>query len=247
MTTALRAEQLAVAYERRSVFANVDLSLLGSRFVALVGPNGGGKSSLLRVLAGVQQATAGQVVREGKVALIAPVGDPPGDLCAFDLAAYGLSAKRRFWQWGLNPEDERRIHAALAQCMLDDRHADPLGCLSAGEMQRAWIAAALAARADVLLIDEPTTHLDLRFQLEVLETLVRLARSGVSVVAAIHDLTLAARFADDVALLANGALVCGPPEEVLEPQALEQAFGVPVSTHRHPQDGYLICLPTLTK
>lgn len=241
----LRGEHLAVTYGSRSVFEGVDISLEPGRFVALIGPNGGGKSSLLRVLAGVQQPSAGRVTRAGKAALIAPTLDPPGDLSPFDLAGYGLCAERPFWRWGLAPSDEQRIHAALVQCELEDRHGEPMGALSAGEVQRAWIAAALAAQADILIIDEPTTHLDLRFALEVLETLVRLARSGAAVVAAIHDLTLAARFADSVALLACGELVAGPPEEVLEAQALERAYGVPVSTHRHPRDGYLICLPSL--
>jgi len=94
----------------------------------------------------------------------------------------------------------------------------------------------------VLLIDEPTTHLDLRYQLEALRTLKTLARGGAAVMVAIHDLTLAARFADRIALLAEGALVTGAPEEVLQPAALSRAFGVEVSTHRDPE-GNLICTP----
>jgi ABC-type cobalamin/Fe3+-siderophores transport system ATPase subunit len=239
----LRGEQLAVAYGDRIVFAALDVTVPRSRLVALIGPNGSGKSSLLRVLAGAQKPTCGRVMRSGKVALIAPTLDPPGDLTPFDLAAYGIAAHLPFWQWTLGPEDEHRILDALSRCNLRERYADPLGTLSAGEVQRAWIATALATRADVLLIDEPTTHLDLRFQIEVLKTLDELTESGVSVVAAIHDLTLAARFSDQIALITHGALHLGPPEEVLEAQTLSHAYGIDVFTHRHPRDGYLICLP----
>ncbi len=242
--TMLRGERLTVAYGARPVFEALDIAILPGRFVALIGPNGGGKSSLLRVLAGVQKPTGGRVARTGKVALIAPTTDPPGDLTAFDLAAYGLAANRRFWQWTLAPNDERRIRTALDRCNLAERYEDPIASMSAGEVQRAWIATALATCADALLIDEPTTHLDMRFQIEILKTLQELTRSGVSVVAAVHDLTLAARFADDIALLANGALTMGPPDEVLEARALSDAYGIAVSTHRHPREGYLICLPT---
>lgn len=244
MTTLLRGEKLGVAYGARAVFEDLDLAIRPGRFLALIGPNGSGKSSLLRVLAGVQRPSAGRVTRHCKAALIAPAVDPPGDLTPFDLAAYGLAANRRFWQWTLTPNDEQRIHAALARCNLAERHDDALARMSAGEVQRAWIATALATCADVLLIDEPTTHLDMRFQIEVLRTLDSLTESGVSVVAAIHDLTLAARFADDVALIAGGQLTMGPPDEVLEAGALSRAYGVAVSTHRHPEQGYLICLPS---
>lgn len=240
----LRGEDLGIDYGARSVFSRIDISLAGGRFMALIGPNGSGKSSLLRILAGAQQPTRGRVSRSGRVALIAPSGDPPGDLTPLDLASYGLSARRRFWQWSLSVADEQRIRDALMRADIADRADDPMTSLSAGEVQRAWIAAALATAPDVLLVDEPTTHLDLRFQVEILQTLAALAQSGVAVVAAIHDLTLAARFADDVALIANGKLQTGPADEVLESTTLSDAFGITVATHRHPQHGYLICLPS---
>ena len=242
--TLVRGRGLCVSYGARTVFAGVDVELRRNRFVALIGPNGGGKSSLLRVLAGIQRPVAGQLERAGRVALIAPSVDPPGDLTPLDLAGYGLAVRRPFWRWALPPDEELRIREALARCNLAERGDDPVGALSAGEVQRAWIAAALVTAPDVLLVDEPTTHLDLRYQVEILQTLVALTRSGVSVVAALHDLTQASRFADDVALLAHGAMQVGPPDELLEPSALSHAFGVDVSTHRHPDEGYLICLPS---
>jgi ABC-type cobalamin/Fe3+-siderophores transport system ATPase subunit len=240
----LRGEDLEITYGARTVFSGLNITLTGGRVVALIGPNGSGKSSLLRVLGGAQQPTHGRVIRNGKVALIAPSGDPPGDLTPLDLASYGLSSRRQFWQWSLSVSEEQHVRDALVRANIADRADDPMTSLSAGEVQRAWIAAALATAPDVLLVDEPTTHLDLRFQVEILQTLGALAASGVAVVAAIHDLTLAARFADDVALIANGKLQTGPPDEVLEPTTLSEAFGITVGTHRHPQQGYLICLPS---
>lgn len=240
----LRGEDLEITYGVRTVFSGLNISLFGGKMVALIGPNGSGKSSLLRVLGGAQQPARGRVSSNGKVALIAPSGDPPGDLTPLDLASYGLSSRRRFWQWSLSVPEEQQIRDALARANIADRADDPMTSLSAGEVQRAWIAAALATAPDVLLVDEPTTHLDLRFQVEIFQTLGALAASGVAVIAAIHDLTLAARFADEVALIANGKLQTGPPDEVLESTTLSEAFGITVGTHRHPQHGYLICLPT---
>lgn len=241
---AVHGEHLTVAYGARRVFESIEIALQPGRFTALIGPNGSGKSSLLRVLGGVQAPTSGRVTSFGKVALLAPTLDPPGDLTPFDLAAYGLSVHRRFWQWALPPQDVQRILDALARCNLKDRSGEPLATLSAGEVQRAWIAAALASAANVLLIDEPTTHLDLRFQVEVLRMLRTLTKSGIAIMAAIHDVTLAARFADDIALIANGTLAVAPPDELLESTALTEAFGIAVSTHRHPDQGYLVCLPS---
>ena len=243
MSAVLAGHGLGVSYGARRVFEHLDIAVPRGRFLALVGPNGSGKSSLLRVLAGAQRPSSGRVTREGSVALIAPTGDPPGDLTPLDLAGYGLAARRGFWQWSLPRSDEQRVRSALARCNIEDRADEPVSSLSAGEVQRSWIAAALATAPDVLLIDEPTTHLDLRFQVEMLQTLASLAVSRISVVAAIHDLTLAARFADDVALIAHGSLDIGPPDEILESSALSAAFSVGVSTHRHPNQGYLICLP----
>lgn len=243
MTGVIQAHGVCIRYGARRVLDDVDIAIAPGRFVAMIGPNGGGKSSLLRVLAGTQAPDVGEVVRAGNISLVAPTGDPPGDLTPFDLAGYGLAARRKFWQWSLGAGDELRVRDALARCELADRADDPIALLSAGEVQRVWIAAALATAPDLLLVDEPTTHLDLRYQLAVLQTLHELTRSGVAVIAAIHDLTLAGRFADAVALVAGQRLQCGPPDEILESKALSEAFGVAVTTHRHPHDGYLVCLP----
>lgn len=243
MTVAASAAGVSVRYGRRTIFTGVSLTLPPGTFTAIVGPNGSGKSSLLRVLARVQRPDAGSVSAAEGVALVASAVSPPPDVSPRELADYGLALRRPWWRLRPSADDEAAASAALARTGLADRADDPVAQLSAGEVQRAWIAAALATSARTLLIDEPTTHLDLRYQVEILETLRALTVSGVAIAAAIHDLTLAARFAGTIALLADGTLVSGPPLEVLEPAALRRAFGVAVSVHRHPDDGYLVCLP----
>jgi iron complex transport system ATP-binding protein len=243
MTAIAAVDGVCVRYGRRTIFSGVSLALPPGSFTAIVGPNGSGKSSLLRVIARVQRPDAGSVSAADGVALVVSTVNPPSDVTPRELADYGLALRRPWWRLRPTPSDEIAVAAALARTGLDDRADDPVAQLSAGEVQRAWVAAALATSARTLLIDEPTTHLDLRYQVEILETLRSLTATGVAVAAAIHDLTLAARFADTIALLAGGALKSGAPLEVLEPEVLRRAFGTGVSVHRHPDDGYLVCLP----
>ncbi|MBC5804748.1 MAG: hypothetical protein DLM53_08560 [Candidatus Eremiobacter antarcticus] len=241
---ALRGQRLRVAYDGRLVFHEVDIAIPRGHLVALIGPNGSGKSSLLRVLAGVQKPASGVVDALSRVALIVPADAPPGDLTPTDLAGYACSVKRKWWQWSLPPHERRLIERALGRCRLEDRANEPVWRLSAGEVQRAWMAAALACSAETLLIDEPTTHLDLRFQMEILRTLRELAGCGLTIVMSLHDLTLAARFADSIALLAGGQLSCGAPQHILTEDSLARAFDVSVTTFPHPAQGYTICVPS---
>jgi iron complex transport system ATP-binding protein len=231
-----------VRYGARPVFDDLDIVLADGQMTALVGPNGAGKSSLLRVLAGTQKPNAGCVDRPERVALVATSLALPPDVTPAQLAGYVIALRKPWWQLRTDSSERTAVDAALERTGLRERAEDAAAMLSAGELQRAWIAAALAAQARVLLIDEPTTHLDLRYQLEVLRTLKTLARTGVAVLAAIHDLTLAARFADSVALLAGGVLECGPPGQVFRSPTLSQAFGVEVTTHEDPE-GYIVCTP----
>ncbi|MDQ2817625.1 MAG: ABC transporter ATP-binding protein [Candidatus Eremiobacteraeota bacterium] len=245
MIAALRAADLSVRYGPKTVFSDVTFELEAGSFTGLVGPNGAGKSSLLRVLAGVQKPASGNTRRSGSAVLIDASGAPPGDLTAHELAGYGMAIRRPWWRFRATEQESAITQAALVQTGLAARGHDAIETLSAGEAQRAWIAAGLATQPAILLIDEPTAHLDLRYQLEVVQTLRQLARSGVAVLAAIHDITLAARCCDAIALLADGALVCGPSASVLEPARLSRAFGVGVATYRLPDDDSIVCVPVL--
>lgn len=243
MNACVSADRVGVRYGNRVVFTDVTIALAPGTFTAIVGPNGSGKSSLLRVLAGVQRPNQGTVARTAGVALIESSIAPPPDVSPRELADYGLALRRPWWRFAPTAADAAAAASALSRTGLLDRADDPVATLSAGEIQRAWIGAALATAPLALLIDEPTSHLDLRYQLDVLRTLRELTSGGVAVAAAVHDLTLAARFADEVALLAGGRLLSGRPEEVLEARAIGDAFGIDVSIYRHPTDGYLVCMP----
>lgn len=233
---------MSVRYGRRVVFENLDIALEAGRFTALIGPNGAGKSSLLRVLSKTQRPSSGSISAAGRRSLIVPAVNPPADVTPRELAGYGPALARRWWKFFESPEERSGVDSALARVDLNERADDPVASLSDGEIQRAWLAAALALSPQAILIDEPTTHLDLRHQIDVMHLLKDVARSGVAVCAAIHDLTLAGRFADTVALLAEGKLSSGPAAEVLEETALSRAFGVRITTHADPLGGHLVCL-----
>ena len=241
MTAAIMGSGLSVSYGRRSVFADLDVRVDAGHLTALIGPNGAGKSSLLRVLAGVQQPSSGTVARQTRAALIATALSLPPDVTPAQLAGYLLALRAPWWRLNRTAQERAAITAALEQTGLRDRADDPAANLSTGELQRAWIAAAIATGAGALLIDEPTTHLDIRFQLEVLATLKTLARAGQAILIAIHDLTLAARYADSVALLAGGALQIGAPLSLMKPETLAPAFGVDIEV-RKDSEGHLICV-----
>ena len=242
MRAVLRAQGLSVRYGHRTIFESVDASFDAGSLVALIGPNGAGKSSLLRVLAGTQRPSAGSVERHAGAALVATALPLPPDVTPAQLSGYVLALRRPWWLVRQTDAERASIAAALERAGLRDRADDAAATLSSGEVQRAWIAAALATDAGAVLIDEPTTHLDVRYQLEVLRTLKTIARSGIAVVAAIHDLTLAARFADSIALLAGGALASGPPAAILRAPTLTHAFGVEVATYTD-AEGYVVCTP----
>jgi len=231
---------------RREVLRNCSLELQRGELVALVGTNGSGKTTLLRLLAGVLTPDAG-VVRLGgrplrewrrvelaqRVAVLPQQLDLPIGFRVAELVEMGRAphARRLF---GSTADDERAVARALADAdALDlvDRFADEL---SGGERQRVLVAMALAQEPELLLMDEPTLHLDLAHQVGVLSTIRRLqAQRGMTVLAVLHDLNLAAAFAPRVAVLDRGGVVAdGLPDDVLTPALVERVFGVTVDEAR---------------
>ncbi|MET0258160.1 MAG: ABC transporter ATP-binding protein [Methylobacterium sp.] len=253
----LEGRGLAVDYGARRVLDGLDVAVAAGGVTALCGPNGCGKSTLLRSLAGLQPLSAGSVSVEGKpiaglsrreraqaLAMLAQANEVPAGLTVAELVAYGRHAHRSRIG-GLSTADRSAIVDAMVATGLRDQGGREVAALSGGERQRAWIAMALAQQCRVLLLDEPTTWLDVRHQVELLAALKELNRErGITIVTVLHDLNQAAAIADRVLLMRSGAILHdGAPGATLTPEKLEPVFGVPMLRLDHPDSDAPICLP----
>jgi iron complex transport system ATP-binding protein len=253
----LRAGQLQVGYRERVVIAGLDLAIYRGGITALVGPNGSGKSTLLKTLARLLVPSAGAVYLNGAAIRGLPTAAvarevailPQGPVAPPGLTEGELVEQGRYPHAGPLRMLRRQDHEAIAEALvLTDMtgFADRvLESLSGGERQRAWIALALAQATPVLLLDEPTTFLDIGHQLEVLDLVHRLnAERHMTILLVLHDLNQAARYADRMIVLNNGAVVTdGTPEEVLTPPLLAEVFRVRANVVRDPASGTPVCLP----
>ena len=228
----------SAGYGGHDVLHGVTLAFPPGRVLALLGPNGCGQSTLLRTVLGLTPKSGGEILLDGapleslsprqralKAAYL-PQSRPAPNITARRMVLHGrfphLSYPRRYRQ-----EDNQAVSRALAWADASDLANRPMGELSGGQRQKVYLAMALAQDAPTLLMDEPTTFLDVGHQLEVMAVARRLAQEGRAVVMAVHDLPLAMRGADDIALLDGGRLAAwGTAEEVYASGALDRAFGV---------------------
>ncbi len=236
----LEARDLCLGYGAAPVVKQLALSFEPGSVTAVIGANGSGKSTILKALARVLAPSDGAVYRDGRaraswrptelarrLAVLPQVHGVPDDLTVRELVRYG-----RFPHRGAPGNDARTdgaaVERALGLASLTDLAERPLSSLSGGERQRAWLALALAQEPRVLLLDEPTTYLDVRYQFEVLDLVASLNRDlGITVIMVLHDLNHAARYSGRVVALRSGRVVAdGPPSGVLTEATLERVFGV---------------------
>jgi iron complex transport system ATP-binding protein len=248
-TPSLRVDQVAVEVAGRTL-VDATFTAPAGRVVALVGPNGAGKSTLLRALAGAQPVRSGSVhlggvdlhglsrrERARTVALVEQDARTEFSLTVRQAVELGRMPHRPWWA-GDGPGDVDAVGEALKRADAEEFAAREVGTLSGGEAQRVHLARALAQEPRLLMLDEPTNHLDVRAQLATLGLLRELAAGGMSVLAALHDLNLAASYCDHVVVLADGLVVAaGPVEEVLVPRVIEQTYGVRADVVAHPRTG----------
>lgn len=240
MSTRLRARDLTLGYADRDVVSHLDVDVLDGRLTAIVGANACGKSTLLRGLARLLPPRTGRVELDGKpmpewssreiakiLGLLPQTPVAPDRITVGDLVSRGRHPHQGwFRQW--SPADEEAVSIALTDTGTDDLVHRPVQELSGGQRQRAWIAMALAQDTDLLLLDEPTTFLDLNHQVELLRLLRTLnRRTGRTIVLVLHDLNLACRYADHLIAMADGNIVAeGPPREVVTASLVEKVFGL---------------------
>lgn len=253
----LEVADLEVRYGARTVLRGVDLVVKEGDLVAVCGPNGAGKSTLLRCAAGLVRPWSGSVRLGGReVSSLTSrerareVGylpqDPavPEGLSCAEVVRLGRYASAEGWSLGWSPEDHAAAVEALRATDADDLADRPLRHTSGGERQRVLLARVLVQGARLLVLDEPTSHLDLTHQLSVAHLLRGLAQKGYAVLVATHDLNWASLFFDRVVLLAAGRVLAqGPGEEVLLGGAVEEAYGTAAVVVAHPQVGRPVVLP----
>ncbi len=246
----LRIDTISAAYGGSPILRDVDLCVRAGEIVGLIGPNGAGKSSLIRIVAGTLRPTTGAVRLDGNdlprmspeerarhVAVVPQSLRVPEAFTVAEVVLMGRTSHLpRFG--GERPRDLEVTREAMDRTDVISLATRRMGELSGGEQQRVLVARALAQEPRVLLLDEATAHLDLKHQASILQLVRRLAREGLMVIAAMHDLNLAAQFADRIALLRDGSLlVCDQPREVLTRRWLREAYDVEVVVGTHPRYG----------
>ncbi|WP_144123834.1 ABC transporter ATP-binding protein [Catellatospora sichuanensis] len=238
--TAIRAEGLTLAYDDRTVVSDLDLQIPPGRVTVVVGANACGKSTLLRALARLMRPVHGAVLLDGRaihslptrqvarqVGILPQAPVAPEGISVLDLVGRGRSPHQTWWrQW--STADEQAVAAALAATGMTDLAHRPVDELSGGQRQRAWIAMAVAQQTPVLLLDEPTTYLDLAHQVDVLDLVTDLnRRDGRTVVMVLHDLNQACRYADHLVVMRDGRIAAeGDPAAVVTAELVTEVFGL---------------------
>lgn len=238
----LTVDGLSVSYGEKAVLQQVGFHLAAGQVLAVIGPNGAGKSTLIRALSGVLQVRGGAVRLDGRdlrqyseverarrIAVVPQAVNLPAAFTVWETVLLGRTPHLN-WLGQLTAKDEEIARWALERTDTQALAERPVNQLSGGEQQRVLLARALAQSAPVMLLDEPTAHLDLQYQLSLLELVRELAhQEKLAVLVALHDLNLVSRYADKVALLAEGKLCAlGRPGEVLQADVLTRAYRVPL-------------------
>ncbi|GAA0944352.1 ABC transporter ATP-binding protein [Actinocorallia libanotica] len=253
----LKAQGLTLSYESRTVVDGLDLEIPQGKVTVVVGPNACGKSTLLRALGRLLKPRRGAVLLDGvelsrlptkqiarTIGLLPQTPTPPEGITVADLVARGRQPHQKWWQqW--SDDDERAVTEAMERTDVAALAERPVDELSGGQRQRVWIAMALAQDTDLLLLDEPTTYLDIAHQVEVLDLVRRLNRERArTVVAVLHDLNQAARYADHlVAMKAGRVIAQGAPRDVVTADLVHEVFGLTCVVVPDPVTGDPLVVP----
>ncbi|GLX66910.1 ABC transporter ATP-binding protein [Paenibacillus glycanilyticus] len=235
----LSAENVTIKYDERVISSNLSVKIPDGSFTVIVGPNACGKSTLLRTLSKLLKPSAGQVVLDGKgittykskevariLGLLPQSSTAPDGITVANLVAHGRYPYQSFIkQW--SDEDEAAVQSAMEltdTLEISHRYVDEL---SGGQRQRVWVAMVLAQQTPILLLDEPTTYLDIAHQIELLELFKDLNLQGRTIIAVLHDLNHAARYANHIIAMKNGQMIAqGDPREIVTEQIVEEVFGL---------------------
>ena len=256
MTHRLHAQSLTLRYDQRVVSQDLSVAIPDLSFTVIVGPNACGKSTMLHALARLIAPIEGRVILDGKsigdlhvkdvarrLGLLPQSSSAPDGITVADLVARGRFPHQSFLrQW--SRDDERAVWEAMVATHIDELADRLVGELSGGQLQRVWIALVLAQETGIILLDEPTTYLDIAHQMEVLDLLAELNARGRTIVAVLHDLNQACRYATHLIAVKDGAIVAqGQPAEIISDDLMHTVFGLSCVVIKDPVSGTPLIVP----
>lgn len=255
--TRLLGERLTLSYDDRTVAKDLDVTIPDGSFTVVVGPNACGKSTMLRALARMMSPREGRVVLDGEAITSLPSKEvarrlgllPQSSIAPDAITVADLVARGRYPHQGLlrqwSKDDEAAVNAAMAATRVTDLAGRAVDELSGGQRQRVWLAMALAQETPLLLLDEPTTFLDITHQIEVLDLCAELHEAeGRTLVAVLHDLNHACRYATHLIAMSDGAIIAeGDPREIVDADLVERVFGLRCRVIDDPETGTPLVIP----
>ena len=251
------AKNIVTGYEKKIIIDGIDLSIPSNKVSVIIGSNGCGKSTLLKTLARLIKPVSGDIIIDGKkitsipskklaqvLGLLPQSPVVPEGITVWDLVSRGRFPYQAFFK-GMNQEDFNAVQDALEIMGISELANRSVDELSGGQRQRVWIAMALAQQTDILLLDEPTTYLDIAYQVEILDLLTDLNRKrGTTIVMVLHDINLSARYADYIFALRKGKLVAeGTPEDVITSDLINDVFGLDCKVIKDPVSNSPFIIP----
>lgn len=252
----IETKNLDIAYDDTLIVRELNMQIPEGKITSIIGANGCGKSTILKAVGRILKPKKGVVHLSGqdisklptkeiakKMAILPQTPTAPSGLTVGELVAYGRFPHQKGFG-NLTEEDKRIVKWALTATKLSEFERREVDALSGGQRQRVWIAMALAQQTDLILLDEPTTYLDLAHQLEVLKLLYELNRNQkCTIVMVLHDLNLAARFSDYIIAIQKGAIIKhGTPEEVMTPEVLRKTFNINADVVIEPKSNRPVCI-----
>lgn len=252
----LQAEHITVGYDGNTILSELSVRLPKGKITALIGPNGCGKSTLLKALSHILTPSSGNVMLNGetvhgmpekavaqKISLLPQTLVNPEGITVQQLVEYGRTPYLSHWG-RLSEEDRIQVAMAMEETGVVDLAERPLEALSGGQRQRVWIAMILAQNTDIVMLDEPTTYLDLSHQVELMNMMRAMNDKGKTVIVVLHDLNQACRYCDHLVVLKEGAIVTeGEPGTVFNSELLNDVFNLKATVISDPVAGTPMCIP----